>query len=158
MPGNRIGLLPALLLCCAAIRGGATDVEPPTLDFLYIASTVDMSAGGHTAVRLGQTVYHFQLCPGGLFLLARDPWNEFRYTRNSLGNRSITIHRVPLTQAAFDKVRTSFLNFYLRQERRILILQELEAERDLLRRIATDESWIAVEGLGFFEEKSCNDL
>jgi len=157
MPGSRTGFLAALLLCCAAFQGGAAALETPTLDFVYIDSTVDMSAGGHSALRLGEAVYHFQLCPGGLFLLMRDPWNEFRYTRNSLGNRSITIHRVPLAQADFSKVESNLLTFYVQQERRLQILRELEKERDLLHRFAAGERWISVEGLGFFDEEARDD-
>lgn len=157
MPDKRTGTRAAILLCCAVLRCSAAETDPPSLDFVYITSTVDLSAGGHSALRLGQTVYHFQLCPGGLFLLARDPWSEFQHTRNGLGNRSITIHRVAVTQTVFDKVRSNCLAFYLQQQRRLQTLQDAETELDFIRRLAAGECWISVEGLGFFETDGRND-
>jgi hypothetical protein len=158
MAVNRLGALAVLLLGSALLRTAGAAPEPTVLDCLYITSTVDMSAGGHTALRFGQTVYHFQLCDGGLFLLTREPWSEFRYTRNDLGNRSITMHRIPLSRTPYDMIRENCLAFYLRQERRLQILHRLEAERDLLHRLAAGDNQVAVKGLGLFSSGMHNEV
>lgn len=48
-----------------------------TLDYIYIDSSVDEAAGGHAAVRFGDSVFHFQYYSDGLFLLEKDQWTDF---------------------------------------------------------------------------------
>lgn len=129
----------------------------PTLDFLYIDSAVDHAAGGHTAVRLGGTVFHYQYYPGGLFLLVNDPWEGFRHQYNDLQNRSVTLNQVPVPREAYDRIRSHFYTRFVLQERRLELLDQLTEEQALLRRLADGEDTLALEGLGFFSEAEKGD-
>ena len=130
---------------------------PPALDFLYIDSTVDEAAGGHTAARLGDTVFHYQFYPDGLFLLVNDPWEGFRHLYNDVQNRSVTLSRVPLSRDAFDRIRSHFFTRYVLQERRLLYLDKLTEEQELLKRLAAGEDTLSLEGRGFFSETRTGD-
>lgn len=148
----------ALLLALALLWAPPCGAEAaPALDFLYIDSAVDDAAGGHTAARLGETVFHYQYYSDGLFLLEMDTWEGFRYLYNDLQNRSVTLTRVPLSRESYDKIRSHFFTRYVRQERRLELLDTLTGERELLQRLAAGEDALALEGLGFFSEAGAND-
>jgi len=119
---------------------------------LYIDSAVDDAAGGHTAARLGDTVFHYQYLADGLFLLVNDPWEGFRQRYNDLQNRSFTLSRVPLSRESFDLIRAHFFSRYVLQERRLRLLEQLTEEYELLLRLATGKDTLALEGLGLFSE------
>jgi len=129
----------------------------PALDFLYIDSAVDDAAGGHTAARLGETVFHYQYYPDGLFLLEMDTWEEFRYLYNDLQNRSLTLTRVPLSRESYEGIRSHFFTRYVLQERRLRLLDTLTEEVELLQRLAAGEDSLALEGLGFFSAARASD-
>ena len=102
-------LLLCLVVCLFWVdRVGAEDTK--TLDFIYVNANTGEAAGGHTAIRLDTTVFHFQFFPEGRFLLVRESWSHFRYVYNELRNRSIFIARVPLTPSVYNKVRNNFTN------------------------------------------------
>lgn len=143
----------AVLLVLALLPAPLSGAEAaPALDFLYINSAVDDAAGGHTAVRLGETVFHYQYYSDGLFLLVNDPWEGFRRLYNDQQNRSVTLTRVPLSRGSYDKIRAHFFARYVLQERRIRVLDQLTEERELLRRLAAGDDGLPLEGLGFFSE------
>ncbi|MBI4880154.1 MAG: hypothetical protein HY812_10925 [Planctomycetes bacterium] len=126
--------------------------ETAALEFLYIDAASGEAAGGHAALRLHETVFHYEYHPGGLLLLARDCWEEFLHDYNDRQNRSVTLTRVPVSQDSYDRVRSHFLGRYVLQERRLLCLKQLEEERALLLQLAAGEDAVALEGLGFFSQ------
>ena len=67
--------------------------DGPSFDYLYILANEGGSSGGHTAIRFGPDVYHFQ-SEEGLLVLRRDRAEEFLYAYALLGNRTIQIHRL----------------------------------------------------------------
>ena len=73
-----------------AATAGASDAS---FDYLYIVSNEGGSSGGHTAVRFGRDVYHFQN-EEGLLVLKREAADEFFYKYALLGNRTIHVSRI----------------------------------------------------------------
>lgn len=65
------------------------------LDFLYVNANAGEAAGGHTALRLGDSIFHYQFFPDATFLLVREPWEEFRFLYNDLHNRTISLASFP---------------------------------------------------------------
>ena len=37
------------------------------------------SSGGHTGLKIGQYIYHFQYFDDKIFHIVRENWNEFKY-------------------------------------------------------------------------------
>lgn len=162
-PPRRRGVLLLVLACALSPcllpgRAPAGDAHPErALEFIYIDSAVDESAGGHAALRLGETVFHYQYYPGGLFLLDKDPWVDFRFLYGELGNRSFTLTRVPLSDRAYDTLRSRLIADYLLQERGLALLDRMVEARDFLSRRAAGEDAAPVEGLGLFAEAGPRD-
>jgi hypothetical protein len=155
LPGRaRAAALLGLLLLCA-VPGAAAPA--PALDFLYIDSAVGESAGGHTAARLGDTVFHYQYYSDGLFLLVNDRWEGFRRRYNDLQSRSVTLTRVPVSAEAYDRVRSHLFTRFVQQEQRLEHLEQLTREAELLQRLAAGEDALALEGLGLFSTSAASD-
>ncbi|MCP4176190.1 MAG: hypothetical protein GY756_00315 [bacterium] len=129
----------------------------PTLDFIYIDSSVDESAGGHMAVRLDQTVFHYQYYPNGFFLLVKENWPEFKHGYNNLQNRTLSMASIPLSSETYQRIKTQFLTRYLLQNRRLFHLKQLETESDYLKNVLSSNNTIPINGLGFFVSKQKKD-
>src|SRR5262249_47721396 len=78
---------------------GVAGVAPSAcaIDFLHIAANVGGSSGGHAALRVGDTVYHFVHEPPGILRLERTAWARFDYQYRVLENRAMVVHRIPAT-------------------------------------------------------------
>jgi hypothetical protein len=129
----------------------------PTLDFIYVNANTGEAAGGHTAIRLGSTVFHFQFFPDGRFLLVRESWPHFRYIYNELRNRTISISRVPLTAEAYSRLRNHFTHLLLTQQQNLNHLQAAENEQVLLTQLNNGASKLALEAVGLFDDASAED-
>ena len=150
-----------LLLCLAVClfwvdRVGAEDAK--TLDFIYVNANTGEAAGGHTAIRLGTTVFHFQFFPEGRFLLVRESWSHFRYVYNELRNRSIFISRVPLTPSVYNKVRNNFTNLLIEQQQDLDQLQRAEDQRYLLAQLVDGAMQLELETVGLFDRESTENV
>lgn len=64
------------------------------VSYLYVESNEEGAAGGHVALRLGDTVYHYQRLAGGPFVLDRMPFASFLFSYSRLQNRNV--HELPL--------------------------------------------------------------
>ena len=129
-----------------------------TVDFIYIDSSVDESAGGHAALRFGQTIFHYQYHhSNGLFLLAKENWLEFQYSYNNLQNRTISIASLPISNETFQKIKNQFLSRYLLQEKRLSYLKQLKSESLFFRELLSSNRMISIDGLGFFSSTQKND-
>ncbi len=120
------------------------------LEFIYIDATAGEAAAGHSAVKLGQTVFHFQFHSGGLLLLAKQNWEDFRYYYNDLSNRTLEIAAIPLAESIYQTIRQSFQEQYIRQQMDLSRRSRLQEEHDLYVNLARGESAIEIEGLGLF--------
>ena len=60
------------------------------------------SSGGHSGIRLGELVYHFQFYPDQIFHIVREPWSEFRYVYGIQENRTIKIRKISISKETFD--------------------------------------------------------
>ena len=134
-----------------------SDFSKHTLDFIYINSSVDESAGGHVAVRFDQTIFHYQYHPNGFFLVVKENWPEFRYVYNDLQNRTLSVARLPLSTESYHKIKTQFLSRYLLQEKRFLHLEQLVNESVFFQNILSSDCTIPINGLGFFSPKQKDD-
>ncbi len=120
------------------------------LEFIYIDATAGEAAAGHSAIKLGQTVFHYEFHPGGLLLLTRQSWDSFRYYYNDLSNRTLILNAIPLPESAFRNIQHTFLKQYIAQEIDLERHHNLKAEYQLLTNLSQGNKDIAIDGLGFF--------
>ncbi len=125
-----------------------------TLDYIYINSSVDEAAGGHAAVRLGETVFHFQYYDDGIFLLEKDQWSDFYHEYSNLQNRTLTVGKIPVSPETFKRIKDRLLIRYLLQKKRFTYLKNLIHQLSYFTSVQSGESTLTVNGLGFFQEAS----
>ncbi len=153
-------LLSLLLSSSIAWAEAATDAQAtPSFDYLYILSNEGGSSGGHTAIRFGRDVYHFQ-SENGLLVIHRDLADAFLYDYALLGNRTIHATRVAVSKETLSTLVNRFRQRHRAQEAQIGVADALREDRLLLQIIhdlGTDPSnsaetfRLAVLGLGYFE-------
>jgi len=120
------------------------------LDFIYIDSSVDESAGGHTALRLGNTVFHYQYHDDAYFILVKDDWDWFRYRYNDLQNRTLAIARLPVSSDVFKKIKMQFSRRYLLQKKRFDYLDQFKSAEEYLLSLSNGNGVVPIKGLDFF--------
>jgi len=153
-PTRSHNALGAVVLGLVFLPARPSAANPPaTLDFVYIDATAGEASGGHTALRLGEAVFHYEIHPGGLLLLSREPWEAFLHRYNDQQNRSVTVTRVPVDGKAYERVRSHLFGRYVQQQDRLLRLDRLAETHALLRRLADGQDRVALPGLGFFSEQ-----
>lgn len=127
---------------------------PPYFEFLYIDSNTGQSSGGHSALRFGDWVYHFQLYPDQIFHLVREPWFDFRYTYNVLENRTIQIIRIGVTPEDRTRIENAFRRYYLIQEKHLTNLKQLHHDREWLQSLLDPRKSYGVEGVGYISHQT----
>lgn len=98
--------VPIMLFLCllmATDASGGSYRFPHSVQFIYIDANIGNSSGGHTALRLGDMVYHFQLFPDGFFRIVRDRWSYFRYIYNDLENRTLNLAHISVSANVLDR-------------------------------------------------------
>jgi hypothetical protein len=142
-----------LLFCFPVLSWGAEAAAQPgkvSIDFLYINANAGEAAGGHTALRLGDSVFHYQFFPDASFLLVRESWDSFRFLYNDLHNRSIAIASLSLDTAVAVKIRNHFTELLVEQQQFFDELAALQKEEEFVRRLLGGRTELSVDCLGFF--------
>ncbi len=119
------------------------------IDFIYVDSNTGQSSGGHTGLKIGEYLYHFQFYDDKIFHLERENWNEFIYQYNSLDNRNIHKREFILDWENFEKISSYWNEFYLIQQRQLSILDYLKKDILFLESLKTNRE-IDISGLGYF--------
>ncbi len=132
----------------AAVVGSESSLG---LDVIYVNANVGEAAGGHTAFRLGGSVFHYQFQDSGDFILVREPWSNFRLVYNELCNRSIFISRIPLAPAIYEDLRYHFSTLLVAQQQKLHQYEESQAYLRLLQKFISGSPIMSIAGLGFFD-------
>ena len=141
-----------LILLLQPFPAGGANPAPPTasFQFLYIDANVGGSSGGHSALRINNSVYHFQYYPDGIFRLIREPWTHFRYIYNDLENRTIHIALIQLKPDDKATIKQHFDRFHLIQAAYLERLQTLDDDTELIDNFTNNRRQISIPGAGFF--------
>ena len=142
-----------LLLVVVAARANLVRAQQPSpslLEFIYIDAAAGEAAAGHSAIKLGQSVFHYQFHSDGLLLLARQHWESFRYFYNDLSNRTLVVDSVPVSAAVYETIRQAFLETYVRQEIDLEQRSRLMESQQFYHGFLSANGLVALDGLGFF--------
>jgi len=147
-----------LLLFCLCIPGTGRAEEPDySLDFIYVNANTGEATGGHSAIKLGSTVFHYQFFPGDFFLLVRDSWPHFKYIYTDVSNRTISIRRLPLRPEVFYRLNAHFIRLLISQQEALLKLDRAESGLSLLRQLSRKKSTIELPVAGLFDNQSAGN-
>ncbi len=121
------------------------------LDFIYVNSNIGEAAGGHTAIRFDQTVFHYQFYPDGKFLLVRESWQHFLLVYHELRNRSIYKASLPLKEPDYNRLKKHFTQLLIKQKQLLESEEKFEKNILLVNKLKTKEKQLAIPRLGLFE-------
>lgn len=121
----------------------------PIIEFLYIDANTGGSSGGHTAVKVGDTVYHFQN-DEGFTRLTRENWQRFRFVYNDVDNRNIHSAKVALLTGDLQRIRDRLSLRFITQNRQIDYLTALQRDVSLLSALESNTP-VQISGIGFFD-------
>ena len=124
---------------------------PEAIEFLYIDANTSGSSGGHVAIKLGDTVYHFQN-DDGYSRLTRESWLRFRFLYNDVDNRNIHVARVPVRASVAERVRDRLGLLFMVQNRHVDFLHALQQDEYLLEALQAGMP-VSLSGIGFFERR-----
>jgi len=155
-----------LFVLVAAALGGPRSADAASVDYLYLASNVGGSSGGHVALRFGAIVFDYRLGELRTLRLHRTPIDAFRYGAQVLGNRTIRASRVEIPEDHYEALWQQFNRRYLIARRSFAMVEALREEQRWLERRAHDASTGAeasrgtmpeVAGAGFFDLSAPKD-
>lgn len=123
-----------------------------TLDFIYVNANTGQSSGGHSALRLGNLVYHFQFFPDKIFHIIREPWENFRYVYGIQENRTIRIMPIVLNNKNYNFFLERLNDIYLKQQKELKNLEKLDNDFKILESVVKGDSLFHLKGAGYFSK------
>ena len=145
-----IFLIQLMSLPRSVLAEGESSSPSPPFQFIYIDANVGGSSGGHSALRINNTIYHFQYFPEGLFKLVRERWPYFRYIYNDLENRTLYVAHIHIENRDLQRLQEYLDRYYLIQEAHIARLDELSADTKLLNDLSRGHFQMSLNGAGLF--------
>jgi hypothetical protein len=147
-----------LLLFSLFLQGqGRAEKQQPSLDFIYVNANTGEAAGGHSAIKFGSTVFHYQFFPDDLFLLVRDSWTNFTFIYNELSNRSIGLASLPLRGQIFSRLNAHFTGVLIKQQQDLLQLRIARSGLRLVQQLNSNVSAVELPTAGLFNNQSTNN-
>jgi hypothetical protein len=134
----------------AGASASASHDHDAGLRFVYVNASEYGASGGHTAVAVGDDVYHYQQHAEGIFRLVREAWPSFRRRYNDFENRSLRVARVEVDADDRERVRARLAREHLIQRAQIRMQDDLEGEVALLEALDGARPGLPLRGAGLF--------
>jgi hypothetical protein len=148
------GLALALCVACAftgfARTTAAAVATPTTFDYLYVEANEGGSSGGHTAIRFGSHIYHFQN-HDSLLVLERERSGDFLFAYALLNNRTVHVSSIGVEHDVEARLADRFLDRYQAQTAQLAVHAALELDQRLLEEAESPS--VSVHGYGYFGGK-----
>ncbi|EMK24935.1 hypothetical protein LEP1GSC008_3094 [Leptospira kirschneri serovar Bulgarica str. Nikolaevo] len=123
---------------------------PTTADFIYVDSNIGQSSGGHTGIRVGNKVYHYQFFPDDIFHLVRESYDDFAFDYNIISNRTSVLTRLKLSRKEVSALESGLNRLYLVQFRHLQNLEMLKKETKFLEELNSPEKKIGLRAAAYF--------
>jgi len=138
---------------------GAPRASSPTIDYIYADANEGGASGGHAAIRFGDEVFHFEYRAPRMIRLRRDQFEGWRYRYTVLDNRTLVLHRIPVSEETYRLLRDEFRRRQIVQDQYLRAQAALVADRHLLDVLRAarpghvpDEPVVLAGGGFFFDE------
>lgn len=105
------------------------------IEYLYIDASEGAASGGHAALKLGEQVFHFQHVPPGLIRIKRDDFKHFLFQYGERENRSIRLHRMPVSEETAQLLAERFQRLLLIEDEQFDGRDGLEEDGKTLERL-----------------------
>ena len=141
------------VLVLAASASNATSPEQPDVEFWTIAPNEGQSSGGHSAIRIEDSIYHFEHRGDGLIQIRRDRRRPFERAYRGRGNRRIDVLRLALPG---DVIRALETSLRARTQTESILFARLETLDEDLRFLQSaldhEEVLVPIPALGIFDK------
>ena len=132
------------------------------VEYLHIEAGSGASGGGHAALRIGDTTYHYVYDEPGIIRASAEPNEEFDYAYRALGNRNIHVSRILTDDATYDALADAFDRRQLTQSAQLALLATAERDGALVDTLRTrycaaagftlgNEQGPRLRGAGYFD-------
>lgn len=123
-----------LIGAVAAVLFGlfAQPAAAATFDFVYVEANTGGSSGGHVAVCVAERCYHFQQAVEAELLLVREHRDRFEHTYRVLGNRTLVVRRVQVSEETLARIVETFEAYHRLQGRQLAVRDAYAADHELL--------------------------
>lgn len=145
----RLAFITLLLLMSLPPFGIAKESEQ--IEFIYVNANVGAAAGGHTALRLGEDVFHYQFFPNKRFLLVRESWDHFKLIYTRLRNRSIFTAVCRVDSLSYRRIKDNFVSALGAQSYDLYRERLLREQQRLLHNLGKESLSVEVAALVFFD-------
>jgi hypothetical protein len=108
-----------------------SNANAKTLHYLYIEANEGTASGGHAALQLDDTVFHYQY-RDGLIRLTKDDSAGFDFDYRYLQNRTLRVADIAVADESFAVLQDYFKRQFWEQDRQFKQLQTLENDTRLL--------------------------
>ncbi|MCC5816621.1 MAG: hypothetical protein JJT78_17860 [Leptospira sp.] len=128
--------------------------EEDYFQYIYVDANTGQSSGGHSALKFGDWVYHFQFYPDDIFHIVRESWFDFRFSYNIQGNRTLEMVKVYPQGESSNFIERGFNQIFLIQEKHLNNWKEMKDDVQLLESSISSDNLYRVEGLGYLSRNS----
>lgn len=111
---------------CSALASAAS------FEYLYVEANEGNSSGGHSALQLGDEIFHYQHHDSGFIRLLKENRQDFHFQYRFLQNRRIHLSQVEVSDETFLRLRDHFKLQFLAQDQQFKQLHSLHKDRALL--------------------------
>ncbi len=144
-------MLAGVGLLAVALGPVRADASDGGLAFVHVEANVGGASGGHSALRVGDRVYHYQLGDERLLDLDRVDWDVFRFRYNVLENRPLKLAHLDVDARTQRTVADRFTSVLLRQRRERAEMAELGRDAALLEATLGRRSGVPTPAAGLFD-------
>ena len=102
------------------------------MDYLYVDANEGGASGGHAAIRFDDEVFHFEYRTPRTIRLRRDDFGGLLHRYTVLDNRSLVVHRIPVSEDTYRLLREEFARRHLVQDQHLRAQAGIAADHRLL--------------------------
>lgn len=116
------------------------------VEYLHVEAGSGSSGGGHAALRIGDTTYHYVYAEPGLIKSTAESNASFDYAYRALGNRSIHVSRIAVPDELYRALADNFARRHITQQAQLGLLDRAEDDQALLAHLYEGRCRHAAEG------------
>ncbi|RHX86024.1 hypothetical protein [Leptospira stimsonii] len=131
---------------------------PTTADFIYVDANTGQSSGGHTGIRVGNKVYHYQYFPDDIFHLVRESYDDFAFSYNILSNRTSVLTRLDWNSKEISILESGLNRLYLVQFKHLQNWEILKKESKFFEELSSPEKKIGLRATAYFTKEQNSNI
>ncbi len=127
-----------------------------SVNYIYIESGEGNSSGGHAALQLHNSVFHYQYVDPGLIQLEKQSADDFEFNYRYASNRTLHLSQITISEQTYQLLADYFNLQHQLQQQQFSLRDDLNKDRLLLNTLLASENSpkaddaLSIEGAGLF--------